>query len=147
MTLSKIDSTESKRACLRILGLLGMSASAVPDRWIKPVISIAVVPAHAQMTGCAVPGIALTSFNVEAPSGEFAIEIENTTDQSLNFDLLFTTEGGTNSISFSDTTGAEEQSNHSGELAGTIEIGTLDVEFETINCELFTESVESDVLV
>jgi len=43
----------SKRALLRgaLFGTAACSAQALPDRWIRPVVDTAILPAHAQATG------------------------------------------------------------------------------------------------
>jgi hypothetical protein len=122
------ETSDRRMAVKKILGGAGVlvGGNALPDRWINPVISTAVIPAHASTSACA-------SVTFEAGADE-SIEVGNV-------EIDFTTSDTTlNAVTWEATFSSEDSLNFSLPVEGVIETGNGTYSNSDFNVVSFVDS-------
>jgi len=95
MKQSEKSTTGARRKLLKSLSVGGIAANTLPSQWVKPVVDLALLPAHAQMSEGQTQQSALPACDVMCSAG-ISVGI-NWTGQDSEFDpdLEMETPGGT----------------------------------------------------
>ena len=135
---------KNKRTSLKLATGLGLAAGAIPDSWIKPAISTAILPTHANTSlFCEISDI--VSINeVSVFEGRLSFEIENTSSEGFPFEATLFIEGDQTTIE--DSIGGETQSGFSNQFDSFTENdGRVIITFDGPDCTLSAETSECDV--
>ena len=136
------DSSERRTLIKKILGGAGVFAGsqALPDNWIKPAISTALIPAHGNISDCVVN---TTFFVAEGQVSSEAINV------SLEFSTTGVPEGASVFVAYTSENGLQ-MPNEGNSYVGTINsdgipiwntgpVTTIEVQGNPIGAEVFAE--------